>query len=426
MEKSLSTIRKAAYTVLAVILFLAAAEAVASIVIKFTSRSKPKLLSYFPSDFLSRNRAFIPNTAFYYPAGSRILVKLNNNALRAPGIKYEKDINENRILMLGNSSVFGWAVQENETFSKVLESLCNAGSKSKRYTVINGGIPGFSSYNSLALLRSVGLLYKPDVIIAYVMNSDEILVESEDKPVLNLILSSSGLISGSRLVTLIREASGRLKNLNLIHRAATSGPKVLKPRVSKEDYRKNLEKICDTADKNGIKLYFAVPVVPSDLITDKKELDLFLYEHTDHEKIVFETKNRRRLVMEMVRNEMAGGQLENNPAENRQAVYIDPAALEAEVARRMNIINVEKQTRMKNLSLYRNIVYFVGDYRKIMAEVAAERGVKVINLPESAKTGLGTVKPAEFFLDEIHPSAEGHKIIAEMFYKKLREDQTIK
>jgi len=82
-------------------------------------------------------------------------------------VTIEKPNNTIRIIALGDSHTFGWGVELEETWPKVLEKLLNEKNKdnNKTFQVINFGLcsHGFKDYvNSL---ESKGLKYKPDIII---------------------------------------------------------------------------------------------------------------------------------------------------------------------------------------------------------------------------------------------------------------------
>ncbi len=97
--------------------------------------------------------------------GFDILVDANEDGLRdhSYGPKPENTL---RILGLGDSFAFGWGVEREESFYKVLETrLNNAPGEKKAFEVINAGIPGFGTFEAVALAESIGLKYEPDIVI---------------------------------------------------------------------------------------------------------------------------------------------------------------------------------------------------------------------------------------------------------------------
>ncbi|MFZ5478210.1 MAG: SGNH/GDSL hydrolase family protein [Myxococcota bacterium] len=67
------------------------------------------------------------------------------------------------LLMLGDSTIFGWGVDDGEDVPSALESALRAHGKAVR--VVNGGQPGYSTVQSYMLLREVGLRYEPDLVL---------------------------------------------------------------------------------------------------------------------------------------------------------------------------------------------------------------------------------------------------------------------
>jgi lysophospholipase L1-like esterase len=96
-----------------------------------------------------------------------IPVQINNQGLRGPEVSREKPAGTYRILNLGDSVVFGWGVQYEDTFGYQLQLLLDerhAGEGTK-YEVINAGVPGWNMENALAFLKAEGLDYQPDLIL---------------------------------------------------------------------------------------------------------------------------------------------------------------------------------------------------------------------------------------------------------------------
>ena len=91
---------------------------------------------------------------------------LNSLGLRSPEVG-PKRANELRILSLGESSTMGIGVQAEETYSMRLQGLLEQSLRPRPVTVINAGVSGYSSFQSLKYLELRGLKLKPDMVLFY-------------------------------------------------------------------------------------------------------------------------------------------------------------------------------------------------------------------------------------------------------------------
>src|SRR6516162_505269 len=76
----------------------------------------------------------IPNTAAFLMG---VDVRLNSHGLRGPDFSLTKAPGTYRILMLGDSTTFGWGVREEDTIAQRLQSMLNNQAKGVSYEVIN-------------------------------------------------------------------------------------------------------------------------------------------------------------------------------------------------------------------------------------------------------------------------------------------------
>jgi lysophospholipase L1-like esterase len=83
-----------------------------------------------------------------------------------------KTEDEYRILCLGESTTYGDYVAFEETYSQVAQRLLNERSKAVRFRVINAGAPSYSSFQSLVLLKKVGIALEPDAVVLYHEGND--------------------------------------------------------------------------------------------------------------------------------------------------------------------------------------------------------------------------------------------------------------
>lgn len=99
-------------------------------------------------------------------------VGLRDSLLPPSAGGHAKATNERRILTTGDSSVYGWGVPTGQTFQEVLEQRLNAHWPDTHFEVINLGVPGYSSEQSLRQLKEIGAAYAPDLLVVSNVFSD--------------------------------------------------------------------------------------------------------------------------------------------------------------------------------------------------------------------------------------------------------------
>lgn len=106
--------------------------------------------------------------------------KFSTNSQGFRGIReysLEKPSDTYRIIVLGDSIALGHGVEDNETFSAILEKRL---ARKQSAEVINMGVSGFGTAEELIQLKNLGLKYEPDlVVLAYYPNDPYNNVVSE-------------------------------------------------------------------------------------------------------------------------------------------------------------------------------------------------------------------------------------------------------
>ncbi len=97
----------------------------------------------------------------------RIKVEINRKGLRDDEHPYERVAGKKRILVLGDSLVWGYGVEQDYIFTEQLERLLS------NTEVINAGVAGYSTDQELLWLRSEGERYNPDLVILVVCGNDD-------------------------------------------------------------------------------------------------------------------------------------------------------------------------------------------------------------------------------------------------------------
>ena len=94
-------------------------------------------------------------------------VHINSHGYRDHEFSVVKAPGTYRILMLGDSTTFGWGVQLEATIPKLLESRLNEGRLSgiDRFEVLNAGVGNYNTVQELAFYETIGKDFDPDLII---------------------------------------------------------------------------------------------------------------------------------------------------------------------------------------------------------------------------------------------------------------------
>ena len=96
-------------------------------------------------------------------------VSTDENGLRPPHHGVDKPEGVYRVMTLGCSTTYGWGVADDETYPAVLERLLKAKGHDK-VEVINGGQPGYTSFQGLWLWDQALKDYEPDlVLVGYIV-----------------------------------------------------------------------------------------------------------------------------------------------------------------------------------------------------------------------------------------------------------------
>jgi len=97
------------------------------------------------------------------PPGAPVQMTINSKGLRGSERPFEKPQPVRRILVLGDSFVFGFAVNDEETFCAVLEQEIHK--RGGPYEVLNTGVISYGTDQEYLYFREEGQSYSPDVVV---------------------------------------------------------------------------------------------------------------------------------------------------------------------------------------------------------------------------------------------------------------------
>ncbi|HEX9658558.1 MAG TPA: SGNH/GDSL hydrolase family protein [Bacteroidota bacterium] len=110
--------------------------------------------------------AHIPGTSGTFQAfGVDTQVSINEKGFRGPAVPYEKGEKE-RIIVLGDSFVWGYGVEYKDTFVSRLTGMF------PNSEFVNMGVSGYSLDQELLLFREEGIQYRPDKVMLVVAAND--------------------------------------------------------------------------------------------------------------------------------------------------------------------------------------------------------------------------------------------------------------
>jgi len=118
---------------------------------------------------------YFPNEVKYHEdvdTGEMFVVGINEQGFRGEDFEISKEQGVVRIVTLGASSTFGFYNRDNETYPYQLEKMLNERCKSRRFEVINLGIPHSTSDQILAIFMAEALPLEPDIVTFYEGRND--------------------------------------------------------------------------------------------------------------------------------------------------------------------------------------------------------------------------------------------------------------
>ena len=277
-------LKKAAFALLALICFLAAAEGIARLLVSppgsvYEEHTETIRVLGLPD--LNKVLEFDPYLFWRLkkklrdaPVEGRIrdhLVKFSvstHEHLRTP--PFEKEKTKFRILALGDSCTFGVGVEDHQTWPAQLQRIL--ADRTMETEVINAGVPGYTAFQGKRTLESSGLALEPDlVLISFGFNDADVWASRGDEATAEELAWSgwdTPLLSSRLYVGLKRayaalmldpqpssegDSAGEIDPRNA-PTWETSG----RPRLTPAEFRDNLRAIKELCDARGVRLVFVV------------------------------------------------------------------------------------------------------------------------------------------------------------------------
>ncbi len=202
-------------------------------------------------------------------------VIINSQGFRGPEFREHKPEGTFRIICLGDSSTFGWSVGEDETYAYYLERLLNQRYPWGWFDVLNLGVTGYSSRQGRELLSRKAIHLEPDIVIFAFGPNDRLPALKSDADHLRESTWAVGrvqmLFNRVQLYKLIKSGviyiQNRVQGLSLD--PATFIPRLVR-KVNQDEFAENsieVKRLCDRIGAGLILVNVDYPSEPMDPAT---------------------------------------------------------------------------------------------------------------------------------------------------------------
>jgi len=243
------------------------------------------LFTIIPVDTFFQNRFFLVNRALDYPEvfkkdrqlfwrlrpsqkiSSRFFegkeYNINSYGLRGDEIPDKTD--RTRIVAMGNSCTFGWGVRNDQAYINKLGDLINSDSALPPVEIINGAVPGYSSFQGRRFFITDILPLEPDIIFLMYGWNDQWaaagnIPDQDQEPLPEIIIDVQNMFSRLKIYRLSKKLLLSAVEQPLDDRLVKEKPVY---RVDIPDYYNNLDFIVQYCRQEGIRPILLTSPIPS-------------------------------------------------------------------------------------------------------------------------------------------------------------------
>lgn len=348
-----------------------------------------------------------------------------------------------RIFSLGGSATFGRPYDDATSFSGWLREFLNEADPSRDWEVINAGGISYASYRAAKVMEEL-VSYQPDLFIIY-SGHNEFLEKRTYKKLTETpetVTAIGGLLSRTRIY-----AAGN----NIIRRLGSSSSREADPTVLREEvntilarsvgphdyhrddrfreqviahYRFNLDRMIDMAESAGAKVILVTPAA------NLKDCSPFKSEHS--EGLNDDQIRRFQVLLGRGLKASDSGKWSEALEAFDQAAEIDPRYADVHYRRGRVLAELERRDEAEaafEKALEEDVcpLRILPSMRRAITETAEEKGVTLIDFAGivAARSEHG-IPGSEFFLDHVHLTIDGYRLLALELMSALERENIFK
>lgn len=184
----------------------------------------------------------------------------NRYGLRGMDIVSEKRPDELRVLVLGDSISAGLNLREEQTYPFQLRAWLQRRCPSRLVRVQNGAVYGYAPFQALHVFETMRDVFKPDIVIMENGGNRAGLARQAAAPSRGPWVREARrqLFSSVLYLYLRQRLAGTVGELGPPPAVTERDP--LEEQRDDDDYRRNLERICELGQRAGVKVVFYLPL----------------------------------------------------------------------------------------------------------------------------------------------------------------------
>ncbi len=182
-------------------------------------------------------------------------VYTDSHGFRSPEIPMEKPPGQIRVMILGDSSAFGFRVKNEEAFGSVAVKMLRQKYPGKDIRLINASVAGWTTYQASVFMKEKGWKFSPDIIIiAFNDDPQDEWKEDVERAPSPKIMPLMKVLYKSHIYLTVKKLVLNVKLKNSPSKIVSPSLGEAKKRVSLQQFRNNLDSIIDGATDRGAKV----------------------------------------------------------------------------------------------------------------------------------------------------------------------------